>query len=98
MNGSLYDNDLIRSHVISFYAVTDDVRDFGEKLYTYYCFSRRKFFSDCSPIFDEVKMVIFSLDSASALGQNGFTCYFFKKSWDILGHDIVVTVTDFFRT
>jgi len=43
-------------------------------------------------------MVIFSMDSVSALGQNGFTCYFFKKSWDILGHDIVVTVTDFFRT
>ena len=29
------------------------------------------------PSFNEVRMIVFSMDSASAPGPNGFTCYIF---------------------
>ena len=47
--------------------------------------------------FDEVKIIVFSMDSANSRGLDGFTVYFFQKCWDILDHDIVAAVTDFFR-
>jgi len=39
--------------------------------------------------FNEVKMVVVSMYSASASGLDGFTGYFFQKCWDILGHDVL---------
>ncbi|GJV13663.1 protein LAZ1, partial [Tanacetum coccineum] len=44
----------------------------------------------------EIKDAIFSMRDDKALGLDGFTAAFFKKSWDIVGGEIIIAVRDFF--
>ena len=47
---------------------------------------------------DEVKSTIFSLGSDKALGPDGFTACFFKKSWPIVGSDVCKAIQSFFQS
>ncbi|GKA39447.1 hypothetical protein Tco_0731998, partial [Tanacetum coccineum] len=46
---------------------------------------------------EEIKRALFDIDSNKAAGPNGFTTYFFKKAWNIIGKDIFLAVKDFFK-
>lgn len=46
----------------------------------------------------EVKEAIFSMGDEKAPGPDGFSAYFFKVCWSIIGSEVVNAVTDFFRT
>ncbi|GJS33012.1 retrovirus-related pol polyprotein from transposon TNT 1-94 [Tanacetum coccineum] len=45
---------------------------------------------------DEIKYAIFNIGEYRALGPDGFTFSFFKKSWEVVGNDIYNAVKDFF--
>ncbi|XP_074292582.1 uncharacterized protein LOC141619463 [Silene latifolia] len=47
---------------------------------------------------EEIKQVVFSISNDKAPGPDGYTSKFFKDSWDIVGPDICVAVTEFFMT
>ncbi|GKB36502.1 putative RNA-directed DNA polymerase, eukaryota, reverse transcriptase zinc-binding domain protein [Tanacetum coccineum] len=44
----------------------------------------------------EIKDMLFSMGDDKALGPDGFTVAFFKKSWDIMGSEITNAVRGFF--
>ncbi|GJX68841.1 sodium/hydrogen exchanger 6 [Tanacetum coccineum] len=44
----------------------------------------------------EIKDALFSIGDDKAPGPDGFTVVFFKKSWDIVGGEIINAVRDFF--
>lgn len=46
----------------------------------------------------EIKDALFSIDSNKAPGIDGFNAYFFKKSWAIIGGEIIEGVQQFFCT
>ncbi|GJW09450.1 aspartic peptidase [Tanacetum coccineum] len=49
------------------------------------------------PITDlEIKTAMFSIGDDKAPGPDGYTSAFFKKGWDIVGHDVCKAVHDFF--
>ncbi|KAK0570758.1 hypothetical protein LWI29_005954 [Acer saccharum] len=50
------------------------------------------------PSFDEVKNTVFSMDPLSAPGPDGFSGRFYSHCWEIVGHDVVLAVQDFFHT
>lgn len=45
---------------------------------------------------EEIKKVVFSLNSNSAGGPNGLTGRFYQTCWDIVGNDVIRMVIDFF--
>nr|XP_043639247.1 uncharacterized protein LOC122610317 [Erigeron canadensis] len=46
---------------------------------------------------DEIKATMFSIGECKAPGPDGFTSAFFKKSWSIVGKDVLLAVHDFFN-
>lgn len=46
----------------------------------------------------EVKEAMFFIHVEKALGPDGFSASFFQTNWEIIGHDIVKEVQDFFQT
>ena len=47
---------------------------------------------------DEIREVCFSLHPNKAPGPDGFNAHFFKKTWHIVGDDVITAVQEFFRT
>jgi hypothetical protein len=47
---------------------------------------------------DIIKQALFNIDDDKALGPDGYTLFFFKKSWDIIGGDLCLAVHDFFAS
>jgi len=45
---------------------------------------------------DIIKQALFSIDDDKVPGPDGYTSFFFKKSWDIVGGDFCLAVRDFF--
>ncbi|GKB98484.1 hypothetical protein Tco_0984621, partial [Tanacetum coccineum] len=45
---------------------------------------------------DEMKIALFDFDDSKALGLDGFSVAFFKKSWCIIGKDICCAIREFF--
>ncbi|GJU88114.1 hypothetical protein Tco_1300537 [Tanacetum coccineum] len=45
---------------------------------------------------EEIKKAMFSIGDDRAPGPDGFTSAFFKKGWDIVGHDVCKVIRDFF--
>lgn len=52
--------------------------------------------ADCTE--QEVKDAAFSMNSNKAPGIDGFNVYFFKKSWHIIGQDVIKAVIQFFQS
>ncbi|KAK3184200.1 hypothetical protein Dsin_031486 [Dipteronia sinensis] len=50
------------------------------------------------PSFDEVRSTVFAMDPLSAPGPDGFSGSFYSHCWEIVGHDVVLAVQDFFHT
>lgn len=47
---------------------------------------------------DEIKHALFSIPDDKSPGIDGYSSCFFKKSWNIVGLDIVAAIQDFFRS
>lgn len=47
---------------------------------------------------DEIKKTMFSIISDKAPGPDGYTSHFFKKSWDVVGRDVINAVMSFFQS
>ena len=47
---------------------------------------------------DVIHKVCFSLHPNKALAPDGFNAHFFKKTWHIVGDDVINSVQEFFRT
>lgn len=45
---------------------------------------------------EDVKRALFDIDDDKAPRPDGFTSYFFKKSWQLIGNDIMEVMLDFF--
>ncbi|KAK6143157.1 hypothetical protein DH2020_023505 [Rehmannia glutinosa] len=43
-----------------------------------------------------IKMALFDIEDERSPGPDGFSSGFFKKSWDVVGNDVVVAVSEFF--
>ncbi|KAH0695912.1 hypothetical protein KY289_013394 [Solanum tuberosum] len=52
---------------------------------------------NASPIVEEIKKVVFELNSDSASGPDGFTGHFYQVCWDFVGRDVVNVVEAFFN-
>ncbi|PNX83757.1 ribonuclease H, partial [Trifolium pratense] len=50
------------------------------------------------PSFDEIKNAVFSLNKDSAPGPDGFGAFFFQTYWDIIHHDVINAVLQFFTS
>ena len=51
------------------------------------------------PVLDEeIKTTLFGIGDDKALGPDGFTACFFKKSWGIVGADVCAALKEFFRS
>ncbi|GFS35677.1 hypothetical protein Acr_00g0041410 [Actinidia rufa] len=46
---------------------------------------------------EEIKTALFSIGDDKALGPNGYSSCFFKKSWDIIRADVCEAIKEFFR-
>jgi hypothetical protein len=46
----------------------------------------------------EIKNAVFELNKEGAPGPDGFGAFFFQTYWDIINHDVVNVVTEFFTT
>nr|GEV51084.1 hypothetical protein [Tanacetum cinerariifolium] len=44
---------------------------------------------------DEIKRVMFDIGDDKASGPDGYTSAFFKKGWDVVGHDVCTVIRDF---
>ena len=47
---------------------------------------------------EEIKAALFSIGNGKTPRPDGFSSYFFKKSWDIIGRDFTVAVMEFFSS
>ena len=50
------------------------------------------------PSFDEVRSTVFAIDPLSAPGPDGFSGRVYSHCWEIVGHDVVLIVQEFFHT
>ncbi|CAN1788451.1 Transposon TX1 uncharacterized 149 kDa protein, partial [Linum perenne] len=50
------------------------------------------------PTADEIRNVLFSMPKGKARGPDGYSAEFFVKSWNVMGKDIVLAITHFFKT
>lgn len=46
----------------------------------------------------DVKRVLMDIPNEKALGNDGYSCFFFKHSWEVVGQDLTAAVLDFFQT
>jgi hypothetical protein len=52
-----------------------------------------------APVSNEaIKETLFSIGNDKALGPDGYSSLFFKKSWDIVDADFYAAVQDFFSS
>lgn len=51
-----------------------------------------------APILMKIKTALFDIDDEKSPGPDGFGAFFFKKDWEVVGRDVVLAVTEFFRT
>ena len=47
---------------------------------------------------EEIKRSVFSIDNAKAPGPDGFSSFFFKRAWSIVGSEVCEAVADFFSS
>lgn len=47
---------------------------------------------------EEVRTALFDVDDEKSPGPDGFGSFFFKKSWEVVGCDLVDAVEEFFNT
>jgi len=47
---------------------------------------------------DDIKKAFFSIGDHKSPGLDGYSSFFFKKSWDVVGQDLCVAVQDFFQS
>nr|GEV37454.1 hypothetical protein [Tanacetum cinerariifolium] len=47
---------------------------------------------------EEIKEAMFGIGNDKALGPDGFTSVFFKRSWNIMGEDVCDAIKEFFKT
>ena len=47
---------------------------------------------------EEVQKVLFSMPSNKSLGPDGYSCEFFKETWQMVGKDFVVAIQSSFKT
>ncbi|KAL0399880.1 UNVERIFIED_CONTAM: Retrovirus-related Pol polyprotein from type-2 retrotransposable element R2DM [Sesamum radiatum] len=73
--------------------VDNDVFDWGPKLSLEHASELCK---EVTPL--EVKQAIFHICDTKAPGPDGFSACFFKKAWNIVGDQVCLAVTDFFRS
>lgn len=45
---------------------------------------------------DEIKAALLDIRNDKSPGPDGYTSYFFKKAWNILGEDFYAAVLEFF--
>ena len=50
------------------------------------------------PSGDDIKATVFSMDSSSAPGPDGFGGVFYQSCWNIVGDNVISAVQEFFRT
>jgi len=50
------------------------------------------------PTMEEVKNVVFGLNSDGAPGPDGFRACFFQSFWEIINNDVFDAVIEFFNT
>ncbi|KAL9248999.1 hypothetical protein AKJ16_DCAP01202 [Drosera capensis] len=46
---------------------------------------------------EDVKAVLWSIEDYKAPGIDGYNAFFFKKSWNIIGHEVTSGILDFFN-
>ena len=47
---------------------------------------------------EEIKKALFSIREDKSPGPDGYSSFFFKKAWDIVGRDFVAAVLEFFSS
>ena len=47
---------------------------------------------------DEIKDALFRMDDNKAPGVDGFNAFFFKNTWDIIKHDLITAIKNFFKS
>ncbi|KAL9363701.1 hypothetical protein Peur_041574 [Populus x canadensis] len=47
---------------------------------------------------DDIKKALFSIGDHKSPGPDGYSSFFLKKSWDVVGQDLCVVVQDFFQS
>ena len=53
----------------------------------------------CKPIsLEEVRLTIFGIGDEKAPRPDGYTAKFFKKAWNIVGNEVVVTILSYFHS
>ena len=53
---------------------------------------------NCEISHEEIKKALFSIDDYKAPGPDGFSSFFFKAAWSIVGSDIINAVLSFFKS
>jgi hypothetical protein len=47
---------------------------------------------------EDIKKALFSIGDDKSPGPDGYSSFFFKKSWDVVGQDLCAAVWDFFHS
>ena len=48
--------------------------------------------------YEDIKKALFGIGNEKAPGSDGYTSYFFKSAWSVVGDDFCAAVQDFFRS